>query len=497
MKQLAGFLKNKITDAGEVNFREHLPVIFLIAVSITARLLFLGSKSLWVDESYATAVAGAGWSELSGLAAASTPHPPFSFALMKISSLLFGYTEFGLRLLPALLGASAVFPVFRFTKRRFGKETAFWAGMLWAFAPWAVSLGQELWVYGTLAALTFWSIDFADVVWHGNKRAIIGFLLFSIAGLYTQHIFVLVIIAGCFLYFTVPRNTRPSLPVPFILGFVLMLIYLPILMGSIDKFAERSERLASNSQFTTDTCYLAFSTFTQLVPGGLLPSDSKPIFHRPGMITWVVLGIGTLLVAVIILSLADKNIPVSFRVWIISVLLLPFLMFIKDAPSARQFSLCWLAVIPAFASVFRKVKWSGTAMTALCVLGLTFYYPLTSFPYHRSDWKGAARIISNEWEVNDGVLVSGGKFGRLVWDFYNEDNHPFYPLNGSNPFSQSYGIENDDESAIIDSLLTKHDRLWIVTDNWAGNTHFPSIEKYQILCIFEAGRDLSISLVGK
>ncbi len=474
--------------------RENSPIIVLIVVSTVARLLFLGSKSLWVDESYAAAVAGAGWNDLSRLAAASTPHPPCSFALMKLSSILFGYTEFGLRLLPALLGASAVFPVFRFARRRFGAVAAFWAGMLWALVPWGVSLGQELWVYGTLAALTFWSIDFADMVWHGNKKAIIGFLLFSIAGLYTQHLFVLVVISGCLLYFTVRSDKRPSIKIPVLLALLLLLIYYPLFLSSIDGFITRNSRLSGQGLDLEGFRTQFLGIITQLTAGGLLPSDPKLLFYKMKFQAWVIGAVALLILGAFISSMFDKKISISFRLWMLCVLCIPFLISMRELPSARQLSLSWIAFIPAFSSLFRRVKWSGALITAFCVFGLTFYYPLTSHPYHRSDWKQAASIVNDEWEDTDGVFVSGGKFGGLAWGFYNTEKRPFYPFNGLDPFSETQQELEQNGLCLVDSLLTEHDRLWIVTDNWGPMGYLP-YANYCILNTYEAGDEITIMLI--
>jgi len=171
-------------------------------------LAFIGRKSLWIDEALASGVCSMGPVELIQKITTGTPHPPLSFLLIRLSSLLFGQTDAGLRVLIALTVASASIPVYHLIHRRFGRKAAFWSAMLWAVSPFTVSLGQEAWVYGINASLSLWLLDLADLSWRGSRKALRGFILVGVAGILNQHIFLIsIFIAGGF-YFTVPRKER-------------------------------------------------------------------------------------------------------------------------------------------------------------------------------------------------------------------------------------------------------------------------------------------------
>jgi predicted membrane-bound mannosyltransferase len=92
-------------------------ISILSGISLLTRLLFLGSKSLWIDECLAWGAVRLSWVEMSLKVAAGTPHPPLAFAIIKLSSMIAGESEFGLRLLVAVSVASAVIPVFRLVSR--------------------------------------------------------------------------------------------------------------------------------------------------------------------------------------------------------------------------------------------------------------------------------------------------------------------------------------------------------------------------------------------
>ena len=123
--------------------RRRILILVLFGISLLTRLLFLGGKSLWIDECFAWGAVRQSWIDLPSLVASGTPHPPLAFIIMKISTLLAGESEFGLRLLVAVAGASAVIPVFKLTSRRTTIRGGFWTGMVWAVCPFAVSLGRR------------------------------------------------------------------------------------------------------------------------------------------------------------------------------------------------------------------------------------------------------------------------------------------------------------------------------------------------------------------
>ena len=90
------------------------------AVSLAARLAFIGRKSLWIDEALASGISNMGLGELVQKIATGTPHPPLAFLLIRFSVLLFGSSETGLRVLIALAVASASIPAYRLVRRSFG-----------------------------------------------------------------------------------------------------------------------------------------------------------------------------------------------------------------------------------------------------------------------------------------------------------------------------------------------------------------------------------------
>ena len=123
------------SPANRTRWDRLLPAAVLF-VALAARLMLLGSKSLWADEAYAAGLAGLPFLEAVRLFPGGTPHPGGGMAIIWLSTRLFGPGESGLRALIAVISASASVPLFLFLKRRSGSWGAACAALCWALCPW-------------------------------------------------------------------------------------------------------------------------------------------------------------------------------------------------------------------------------------------------------------------------------------------------------------------------------------------------------------------------
>ena len=108
-------------------------VWLIFAVAFALRLLGAWSGNLMYDES--THLACAETIDLRpehfNLVSRSVDHPPMSVYLVRLSEYLFGNSNFGIRILHALIGAAMVIPVFLLAARVFSVTAGLWsAGLL-------------------------------------------------------------------------------------------------------------------------------------------------------------------------------------------------------------------------------------------------------------------------------------------------------------------------------------------------------------------------------
>ena len=466
-------------------------MVVLSVISLLARLLFLGSKSLWIDECLAWGATRMTWPDMFTAVAAGTPHPPFAFVLIKLSSLLAGDSEFGLRLLVAVAVSSAVVPVFRLASRRTTVQGGFWAGMIWAVSPFAVSLGQEAWVYGVNAAISLWFADIADLAWRGSKKALTGSLVLGIFGILTQHIFVISVAVSCVLYLTVSKEKRIPLRRFLIVPGILAVFYAPIILYFSHQFSLRNSRMVSAGMylgFSRFSGVLPASQFFRLLAGGILPEISENLLERPRMLAVFAVNAFAVLFLTIrpffagMLRLVERK-----YLWL--ALLIPFSLFLADEPGIRQLSVLWIPLSITSAAVFSKLRWSGAVVSAICILVLVPYYSMKTFPYHRSNWREAVATVESLAEPDDIVVVFGGKSTSLAWEYYSETDMDYLTPSGNLPFVPDRERDRVFPEQLLDSLLENggHSQVWVVLDVWG----IPSIQSIRGSHSFEFYRRIS------
>lgn len=480
-------------------YRPRTLILVLSGISLLTRLLYLGSKSLWIDECLAWGAVRMSWMDLPSLVATGTPHPPLAFLVMKLSSLLAGDGEFGLRLLIAVAVASAVIPIFRLASRRTTIRGGFWTGMVWAVCPFAVSLGQEAWVYGINAAITLWFADISDMAWRGSKKGLVGSLVLGIAGILTQHIFVLSIAVSGVLYFTIDPRDRISFKRFIMVPAALALLYTPIFLYFSAQFAQRAIRM-SNAGFVNGFSRLLssqpFSQFFRILGGGLLPEISRNLLDRPRML------LAFMVNASVILSLAiwpffTRMMKPQERKYLWLALLIPFGMYLTDAPTIRQLSVLWVPLSITSAVVFAKYRWFGLAVSSLCLLALVPYYRMNEFPYHRSDWRTAVATVESLSQPGDIVVVFGGKSTSLAWEYYSDSDLECLAPSGEDPFAPDRERNYVDPELMLDSLFSTGGNrdVWVILDCW-GTPSINSIKgRYEMDIFLPVSERMEVALL--
>ncbi len=457
---LARFRKNKVLFAA----------LFLFSLSLALRLILIGGKSLWGDEFYAAGLMGGSISDLVSGSFRGSPHPPLAFLALRLSAALFGTSEAGLRAVPALLSAFAVIPLYLFTAGRLDGRSAFIAGALWAVSPYAVSLGQEAWLYSSLACIGFTFVWVADMAWRGVGRACVLVVPLALAGMLVQHLFLLFVAAGYLLYFTYPssRRVRPAKPV--ITAVLTAVLYSPFAPSALAQAALRSERISASGADALAFQRLASgvpAVLGRLIPGGLSPEPSLGMLSSP-----VTTGIFTGSVAIVILSLAvfftaggkDR----SLRLWAAGVTVVPFLLFLKEDPTVRHLSILWIPLALSSAALYSRFRPAGIAAVLFAGVLLVPYYQIDSFPYHRSNWREAVRLVLENRTEEQEVVILAGQNGGLAWDYYAGPGSARWAPGGETPYQVQRTSGGEDPLVLVDSLLSAGGGVWVIHDMWGG-----------------------------
>jgi uncharacterized membrane protein len=443
--------------------------LLVVLVGIALRLIQIGSKSLWVDEAYASGLMGMNPVDLVKMSVAGSPHPPLAFLFLRVSTLVFGQSEAGMRMVPALASALAAIPLMCFIARKIELKAALWAGIIWSVAPFSVSLGQEVWLYGVISLFGFLFIDVADRAWNGCRRALYYLVPLALIGMLIQHFFALYIAAGFALYFTVPKEQRLPLKYLIIASVVFLVLYSPFSLLLFKQAVSRAERMTRAAMDMAAVYKYRFivripTVFTRLIPGGLLLEAGREIISdKKQIVFWLLFGATNV---ILLLNLFLRNfLDKKFRIWLLLVFTVPFLIFLKEDPTVRHLSILWIPLGFAIASASHRWKFAGPVLLLLTGIMLLPYYNITSFPYHRSDWRGAAGFVEERLRDDEGILVLGAQSGGLAWDYYSSEDRVAF--NGEDPYSMRLASERSMQS-VVDSLLNLHESIWIVNDYWGG-----------------------------
>ncbi|NLP06225.1 glycosyltransferase family 39 protein [Candidatus Fermentibacteria bacterium] len=443
----------------------------LLAISAGTHLLLLGGKSLWADEAYTAGLLDRSFPEAASLFSRGTPHPCGGFFLTWSSASLFGRSEFGMRALVSLLTASSVIPVFLFLRRHLSRG-AFWGALCWAASPWAVSLGQEAWVYGPLAALTAWAIHLADLSWRGSKAALAAFLPIAVAGFLVQHIFVFTAAAALGLYLTIPRGKRASPAAPLLASAVMLASFLAVFLPFTGQFEARAERMAAAGVAGIDFGRVlsgAAGVFSRLWVGGLIPESLRGALASRVSTAVLLAAVALQTPAVLHVLLSRRTLDRGIRIWLGAVLLIPFLIFLRDFPTPRQFPLAALALAFSAAALASRMRLYGPLSAAFCIALLVPYYNLRSFPYHRSDWRGAVALVESRAGSDDLVMLLGAKTALQAWDFYSRSSLDRIAPECRDPYlGDREASPRLDPAPIADSAAAEGRTVWFVQDYWGG-----------------------------
>jgi hypothetical protein len=440
------------------------------ALAMATRLILLGSKSLWVDEAYAAGLMQSGFADLITMSSRGSPHPPLAFLLLKLSAVLFGTSEAGLRAVPAILGAASTLPLMSIVRRHLGSRPAIWVGVTWALSPFSVSLGQEAWIYASMAFWGFLFVDFCDRAWARGSKLFPLLVPIALAGMLTQHMFALFVIAGLGLYPARPARERVALWVPAAVIVALAALYAPFAGQALGQASLRTERIAASGTpvFAPGRLLsLGPTIVTGLLAGGVTPPVTAGILSEPRYLAGVAVFLAVP-IAAMVHFLLDRSVRPGLRIWALAVSLLSLATLLGEAPTVRQLSVLWLPLAMGLGQAFHRLRFAGPCVSLLVGLMLIPYYRSDSFPYHRANWRQAVGMVEETRAAGEMVLVLGGQSGGLAYDYYSRDGLPRIALNGEHPYDVQPVRGGDDPAVVLDSLTSVYPAVWVIHDDWGG-----------------------------
>jgi hypothetical protein len=222
-----------------VRTRILVALLFILLLGWTLRLYAIDARSLWADEGWTMLLSqGPGLGTITRTLA-HDQHPPLFFILFRLWRNATGDTELATRYFSVLIGMLAIAGVYQLGRELFDPLVGVLAALILALSDLHIDLSQEVRHYSLLATLIIWSSLFYVRWWHRPTRANrIGYVLTSIALLYTHYLGGYVLIAQLIHMLIMVRPRRRLLDGLFLFG-AICLGFLPWLPVVIDQNSVR------------------------------------------------------------------------------------------------------------------------------------------------------------------------------------------------------------------------------------------------------------------
>jgi uncharacterized membrane protein len=205
--------------------------IFLLGSFL--RIYNLGVESIWFDEAVSVAASKLGFlDQIRWSLTASDNNPPLYYALLRVWVLIFGDSEFAVRLPSAIFGSFSILLIYVVGTLLFNKKAALLSALVLAVSVFHIRFSQEGRAYSLSAFLTLLSYYFLLKSATERKRInSIGYIVSSVLLIYTHYYGLFIILSQniycAWQYSTHRKSGAPDLRKWIALQFILGILYIP------------------------------------------------------------------------------------------------------------------------------------------------------------------------------------------------------------------------------------------------------------------------------
>ncbi|MDD5080217.1 MAG: glycosyltransferase family 39 protein [Candidatus Omnitrophica bacterium] len=490
--------------------------ILCAVLGIAAFLRFYGlnGKCLWYDEVCSLNLSAYNWYDifLSQKVLTDIPRPVY-YALLKLWTGLFGYTEVAARSLAVIFGVLSVFLIYKLAKTLFGASAGLISAFILAISPYNIYYSQQVRYYTLFLCLSLVSIILFLKVIKSDKRSLrFLYILTNALILYSFPVGIYVFILQNIFFLVFSKRIR--LKRQWLrMQVIILVIFMPMAVLPAVAFTQNTRNQEIDTFIADKPGYRdLIGTFGVFSYGGPRQAHAGVGFEtepsRLRVIRFLTVLLGLLFSLSIFYSrkeirsnediLSAKNKILLLWLWLLAPLLgfYLFSIWVKPVFLTRYF----IAIAPAFYigaaySVSRMGRGRLPAIVAL--VALTFFsWDILYNPGSNDDWRSLASSVQPQIAEGD-VLVFAPitqiipfwyyyKYGQVKGFNNNIDNHgeKFYHmkncrfLDGTNTVI-GLGIRQDREHirVTLGGLPDNDANIWlIISPHWRGNEHSGFIE---------------------
>lgn len=399
----------------------------IIVLALVLRMIYLGSKSLWLDEAANLLMA-----EQSFFSWTNTL-PPFYFAFLHFW-LAFGKSEVILRFPSVILGVLSVYIIFRIGTILYGEKEGLISAFLLSISQTAIFFSQNALYYSFFIPFSLLSVYFflkmEEKSTKSNKFLFLGSIVLNF---YTHYFSLLILIA--FIIFKIIKYKKDAdlkeIKSFFRLIVIFILLIAPIIPIFISETFSRSEASYNDFQFQThlsidflsgiftylnvNSYYDEESMFLQIMAVlfllGLICS-LKNLKKTEFLLMWLFLPI---IFAAIITDFIS-NLHIRYLIFILPALLLICSHGIVNIPNLIN-------------NLFKKNGEETKKLNSLLIVLILMIVILSSIPnleyYYKSEnynWRGAAEFLEENAEDGSNVVLVPG-FNSIPFNYYYKPEH--------------------------------------------------------------------------
>jgi len=226
----------------KLNNKDYIMWAVLLLAGIIYLTFGITHESLWYDESYSAAIINHSIGDIWSIAG-SDSHPPLYFIVLKMFTVIFGKSEFGLRLFSCLgiiaLSSLGLGPI----RKLFGKKTGLVYSFIVLIIPIDLSMAQETRMYSWASFLVAACALYGYIaVSKGQKSDFIKFGLCTIIAAYTHYYALLAVtIINIIIFASIIIKKRSVLKPYLVTATVSLITYLPWLFYLSKQYAKVSK----------------------------------------------------------------------------------------------------------------------------------------------------------------------------------------------------------------------------------------------------------------
>jgi mannosyltransferase len=433
----------------------------ILALSVVLDLFRLGARSLWFDETVSVAFAHLPWTTLATVLWHGEANMALYYGLLHLWVGVFGDSEFGIRMLSALMAVGAVAALYVLGARMFDRRVGLICALLIAVNAYHIAYGQEARSYSLLVLLvTLSSLAFLRTLERPSRTNILLYTVTSVLSVYT-HFFAALVLAAQWLSLALLKPRPRVRKAIFGAAAVIGLLLVPLVIVAMAHPNEADWQPRPTPRAVLDLFYALT---------GSSPGRYATLLLR----AYFVACVGALIVGIKRFSVA----PFSFSAWRYG-----FLLVWLVAPVALALGIS--IIKPIFISYYliillpplvllagvgiSKIPVESGVALALCI----FVAMAANEDAHyfispgREDWRGATQYAASRFRPGDGFVFSPA-YLKTPFDYYRVRVFPAgeplvtaFPWHRSWPRAAGEPTEQQLPDTVLRSLPSHYSRIWL------------------------------------